>query len=65
MIHDLGALSVEQKDYASQVFLQWFVEEQVEEEAGASEILETLKRIGDKGHALVMLDGRPGARGAE
>jgi len=65
MIHDLYALSLEQKDYASQVFLQWFVEEQVEEEASATEILETLKRIGDKGHALVMLDGRLGARGAE
>jgi len=65
MIHDLYALSVEQKDYASQVFLQWFVEEQVEEEANATEILETLKRIGDKGHALVMLDRQLGARGAE
>jgi ferritin len=65
MIHDLYALSVEQKDYASQVFLQWFVEEQVEEEANATEILETLKRIGDKGQALVMLDRQLGARGAE
>jgi len=65
MIHDLYALSVVQKDYASQVFLQWFVEEQVEEEANATEILETLKRIGDKGHALVMLDRQLGARGAE
>ena len=65
MIHDLYALSVVQKDYASQVFLQWFVEEQVEEEANATEILETLKRIGDKGQALVMLDRQLGARGAE
>jgi ferritin len=55
-IHDLYGLALEQKDYASQILLQWFVEEQVEEEKNAAEILETLKRIGDKGQALVMLD---------
>ena len=65
MIHDLYALAVEEKDYASQIFLQWFVTEQVEEEASASQILETLKMIGDKGHALIMLDRQLGRRGAD
>jgi ferritin len=55
-IHDLYALAVEEKDYASQILLQWFVEEQVEEEKSATEILELLKMIGDKGQGLVMLD---------
>lgn len=55
-INDLYALAVAEKDYASQVFLQWFVEEQVEEERSAGDIVDTLKMIGDKGHALIMLD---------
>jgi ferritin len=65
MIHDLYALAVEEKDYASQAFLQWFVTEQVEEEASATQIVETLKMIGDKGHALIMLDRQLGRRGAD
>jgi ferritin len=64
MIHDLYTLAVEEKDYASQAFLQWFVTEQVEEEDSASQVLETLKMIGDKGHALLMLDRELGRRGA-
>ena len=65
MIHDLYALAVQEKDYASQVFLQWFVTEQVEEEDSASQIVETLKMIGDKGQALVMLDRELGRRGVD
>jgi ferritin len=55
-IHDLYAMAVEEKDYASLSLLQWFVDEQVEEEETAGNILETLKMVGDKGHALFMLD---------
>ena len=55
-INDLYALAVQEKDYASQTFLQWFVDEQVEEEKSAGEIVETLKMVGDKGQALYMLD---------
>ncbi|MDH4138293.1 MAG: ferritin [Anaerolineae bacterium] len=65
MIHDLYTLAVQEKDYASQAFLQWFVTEQVEEEASATQIVETLKRIGDKSHALIMLDKELGRRGAD
>ncbi len=64
MINDLYTLAVEEKDYASQAFLQWFVTEQVEEEDSASQVLETLKMIGDKPHALLMLDRELGGRGA-
>jgi ferritin len=65
MIHQLYALAVQEKDYASQVFLQWFVTEQVEEEDSATQIMETLKLIGDKRQVLLMLDRELGARGAD
>ena len=56
MIDELYALAIEEKDYASQVFVQWFVSEQVEEEKNASEIVERLVMAGEQGHALVMMD---------
>ena len=62
-IHDLYALAVEEKDYASLGILQWFVDEQVEEEDTAGNILEMLKMVGDKGQALFMLDRQLGQRG--
>ena len=64
LINNLYAIALEQNDYASQAFLQWFVSEQVEEEDNASRILETLKMVGDKGQALVMLDRELGQRGS-
>jgi len=63
-IHDLYGLAMGEKDYASLGMLQWFVGEQVEEEAHAGQIVETLRRVGDKGQALVMLDRQLAARGA-
>jgi len=65
LINDLYALASEEKDYASQIFLQWFISEQVEEEDNATQIIELLKRIGDKGHALIMLDRELAKRGAD
>jgi len=62
MIHRLYSLALQEEDYASQIFLQWFVTEQVEEEDGATQIMETLKLIGDKHHALLMLDRELGGR---
>jgi ferritin len=61
-IHKLYAMATEEKDYASLGLLQWFVNEQVEEESTAGEILEMLKMIGDKGQALFMLDRHLGSR---
>jgi ferritin len=63
MINSLYELALEEKDYAAQVMLHWFIDEQVEEEANASYILDTLKAIGVKGQALVMLDRELARRG--
>ena len=62
MIHQLYALSIQEQDYPSQIFLQWFVTEQVEEEDSATKIIATLKLIGDDRHALLMLDRELGSR---
>lgn len=61
-IHMLYEIALEGKDYATQVFLQWFVNEQVEEEKNATEILETLKLAGESGNFLFMLDRKLGER---
>ena len=63
LIHDLYALALGKSDYASQVFLQWFVSEQVEEEANATKIVEQLRMVGDKPQGLLMLDHALGQRG--
>ena len=55
-------VAVNEKDYASQIMLQWFVTEQVEEEASAGAIVEQLKLIGSQSTALFMLDAQLGAR---
>ena len=62
LIHELYALAVQEKDYASQVMLQWFIDEQVEEEKNAEQIVELLKMVGDQGQPLVMLDRQLGER---
>jgi len=54
--NDLAQLAMEEKDRASQIFLDWFVNEQVEEEATTDDIVQQLKFIGDNGHGLLMID---------
>ncbi len=61
MINDLVNLAIEEKDHASNNFLQWFVAEQVEEEASADEVVNKIKLAGDGG-GLFMLDKELGAR---
>ena len=56
LINKLVELAEAEKDHASAVFLQWFISEQVEEEANASEILHQLKMVGDSKQGLFMLD---------
>ncbi len=63
LVHQLYALAVKENDYASQVMLHWFIEEQVEEEKDAAAIIEQLKRIGESGSAILMLDHQLGSRG--
>ncbi len=55
-IHKLVELAATETDHATSIFLQWFVTEQVEEEANASEMLAHLERIGDSRQGLYMLD---------
>jgi ferritin len=64
-IHKLVDLVSADKDYPSISFLNWFVDEQVEEESAASKIIDDLKMVGDRGVSLYMLDKSLGKRGAE
>ena len=63
LINSLYELAIKENDYASQSFLQWFLDEQVEEEKNATQIVETLRMIGDHKGNLLMLDHRLGERG--
>ncbi|HSG09907.1 MAG TPA: ferritin [Longimicrobiales bacterium] len=62
LIHALYELARKKKDFATENHLNWFVTEQVEEEDNAGRAVEQLKRAGDNMSALLMLDGRFGAR---
>lgn len=65
-IHALMDLAIKENDHATQSFLRWYVDEQVEEEANASAILAKLEMIGPAGGAaLLMLDHELGARKAD
>ncbi len=61
-IHKLYALAVEENDYASLPLLQWFIEEQVEEEASADEVLQKIRLAGDSKSALLFIDSQLGSR---
>lgn len=61
-IHDLYQIALEEGDYPGQLELQWFVDEQVEEEENAGRIVEQLKMAGDNQVALLMLDRELGQR---
>ena len=65
MINDIATLAMAEKDHATGVFLNWFIEEQVEEEASALEIVDQLKLIKDSPGALFMLNRELGQRTAE
>jgi ferritin len=56
LINDLMNLAIGEKDHATSTFLQWFISEQVEEEASASDVLEKVKLVGESPNALLMLD---------
>ena len=64
LINDLVFISNEERDFATHHFLQWFVAEQVEEEASANEVVQQLKLIGDDSTGLFMLDRDLAARPA-
>ncbi len=56
LIDNLVDVAIEVRDHATQSFLQWFVDEQVEEEANVTEILDNLKLINGQGNGIFMLD---------
>jgi ferritin len=56
MIHELYDLAVKKHDHATQLELQWFITEQVEEEDSIGTIVDQLKMAGDNEAAIFMLD---------
>ena len=64
-IYTLMDIAQEEKDYAAISFLNWFVDEQVEEEDTMRGIVEKLNLVGHKGHILYLLDKEMGARTAD
>ncbi len=61
-INDLVNLAIDERDHATNGFLQWFVTEQVEEEATADAVVQKLKLIGDDGGGMFMVDQEMGSR---
>ena len=61
-IYKLVDLSITEKDHATNIFLQWFVTEQVEEESNASKIHDRIKLIGNEKGSLLLLDHELGQR---
>jgi len=55
-IHELFDLARAEGDRATEVFLHWFIQEQVEEEKTFSEILQTLKYAGETPQVVLILD---------
>ena len=62
LINDLYALTHEENDFATQSMLKWFIDEQVEEEENAQNIIDNIKMIKDNGYGIYMLDKELGAR---
>lgn len=62
LINDLVDLAMKEKDHATNSFLQWFVNEQVEEEASADEIVQQLKMMENAPGGMFMLDRELGQR---
>jgi ferritin len=56
LINNLMDIAIKESDHATKSFLQWYVDEQVEEEANVEQILNNLKLINGEGQGLLMLD---------
>jgi len=63
-IHQLMSLAVQENDYATQTFLQWYVTEQVEEESNVNDVLNPLRMVGDDKGGLMLIDQKLGGRAA-
>ena len=62
LINGLVDLAIEERDHAANAFLQWFVTEQVEEEASADAVVQQLKLAGGAGGGIFMIDRELGQR---
>jgi len=62
LINDLVNLAIEERDHASNTFLQWFVNEQVEEEASVNEVVQKLKMINNAPDRQLLIDRELGQR---
>lgn len=56
LINGLVDVAIAEKDHAANIFLQWFVEEQVEEEASVGDVYEKMKRVANDNAAIYALD---------
>jgi ferritin len=65
MIHRLYELAVQEQEYATQMELQWFITEQVEEEDSAGQVVEQLTRVGGQPMGLLLMDRQLGERQRE
>jgi ferritin len=63
-INELVEIAIDEHDHATQIFLQWFVTEQVEEEESVGRVLEQLKMLGDARQGLFMMDREMASRKA-
>ena len=63
-INDLMGLAFDERDFATQAFLQWYVSEQVEEEANVQDVLNPLRMMGSEKGGLMMIDQKLGGRAA-
>ena len=63
-INNLYDLVQKERDFPSQPLLDWFVTEQIEEEATVGQIVDDLRRVGDQGEGLFLLDKELGRRGS-
>ncbi len=61
-IHKLYELSLSEKDYPLQILLQWYINEQVEEEESVRTIIDRVKMVGETGASLLLLDRQLGER---
>lgn len=64
-ICSLYELATAEKDYATQSFLKWFLDEQVEEEKNVNDLVAKLEMVGDNRNGLFQLDHHAGKRGSE
>lgn len=62
LINRLYGIAVEEKDYATQVMLHWFIDEQVEEEKNASAIIDMLQMMEEHRGAILNIDHQVGKR---